>query len=207
MAWLRFVGASLLACLSQNASASPLDKWANSIAEASARFGIPQDWIRRVIRVESGGETMVRGEPITSPVGAMGLMQLMPATWAEMRNRHHLGNDPYDPHDNILAGSAYLRAMYDRFGFPDLFGAYNAGPTRFSEYLEGKARIPVETAEYIAKLNVRRRQSSRRRLKFARGIGPALPIILIRKSSGAGPSVDIEAAGAGLFGVRNGREQ
>ncbi|GLS35130.1 hypothetical protein GCM10010869_07180 [Mesorhizobium tianshanense] len=41
-----------------------------------------------------------------------------------------VGPDPHDPRDNILAGAAYLRAMQDRYGFPGLFAAYNAGPER-----------------------------------------------------------------------------
>lgn len=44
----------------------------------------------------------------------MGLMQIMPATWADLRARHRLGSDPYDPCDNILAGVAYLCELHDR---------------------------------------------------------------------------------------------
>ena len=60
----------------------------------------------------------------------MGLMQLMPGTWSEMRLMLGLGGDPFEPHDNIMAGTAYLRMVYDRFGYPGLFAAYNAGPGR-----------------------------------------------------------------------------
>lgn len=97
--------------------------------------------------------------------------------------------------------------MYDRFGYPDLFGAYNAGPTRFSECLEGKARIPRETTEYIARLNLPKRRPLSRRFKLARGLGSVLPIALVRKDSSAGPSAEADASSAGLFAVRNGREQ
>jgi soluble lytic murein transglycosylase-like protein len=75
----------------------------------------------------------------------MGLMQLMPATWASMRSALGLGADPYQPRDNILAGTAYLRAMYDRFGFPGLFGAYNAGPGRYGASVNAGRSLPVET--------------------------------------------------------------
>jgi hypothetical protein len=83
----------------------------------------------------------------------MGLMQLMPDTYEEMRQRHGLGHDPHDPRDNILAGTAYLRALYERFGFPGLFAAYNAGPGRYQERLTGGRPLPVETRAYLARLD------------------------------------------------------
>lgn len=128
------------------------DRWTSFIREASERFGIPEAWIRRVIRAESAGRTRLGGRPITSRAGAMGLMQLMPGTWAEMRSKYKLGPDPHDPRDNILAGTAYLRAMYDRFGYPGLFGAYNAGPGRYEAHLAGRASLPAETVAYLAAL-------------------------------------------------------
>ena len=81
----------------------------------------------------------------------MGLMQIMPATWAELRVRYNLGNDPYDPHDNILAGTAYLRELLDRYGSPGVVAAYNAGPSRYEEHLAGGS-LPDETRAYVAKL-------------------------------------------------------
>lgn len=132
------------------AGAEPVDRWATEIARASARFGVPEIWIRRVMRVESGGETILRGQPIASRAGAMGLMQLMPGTWRDMRLALGLGDDPHDPADNILAGTAYLRLMYDRFGYPGLFAAYNAGPKRYAAFLAGLRRLPAETRAYVA---------------------------------------------------------
>lgn len=129
----------------------PIDRWQAFIAEAAAREGLPEAWVRRVIRAESDGQTMLAGRPITSVAGAMGLMQLMPSTWSAMRARLNLGGDPFDPHDNILAGTAYLRMMYDRFGYPGLFGAYNAGPGRFAAHLGGRP-LPMETTLYMAKV-------------------------------------------------------
>jgi len=137
------------------ARADPVAQWQPHVAEASARFGVPTDWIERVIRVESGGRTMLGGRPITSHAGAMGLMQLMPGTWAEMRARLRLGSDPHDPRDNILAGTAYLRMMYDRFGYPGMFAAYNAGPGRYAAYLAGHSRLPGETVAYVQVLTRR----------------------------------------------------
>lgn len=130
--------------------ADPVLRWRAAAAEAAARFGIPVSWIERVMRAESGGRPMLGGRPTTSSAGAMGLMQLMPATWAAMRAAHGLGFDPHDPRDNILAGTAYLRAMYDRFGYPGLFAAYNAGPGRYADHLATGRALPGETRAYLA---------------------------------------------------------
>jgi soluble lytic murein transglycosylase-like protein len=134
------------------AQAEPIDRWNADIGEASARFGIPEAWIRRVIRAESGGRTTFGGRPIVSRAGAMGLMQLMPGTWREVRSRLGLGRNPHQPRDNILAGTAYLRAMYDRFGYPGLFAAYNAGPARYSEHLSTGRGLPPETVAYVTQI-------------------------------------------------------
>lgn len=125
-----------------------LSQWAPYIAEASVRFNVPSLWIERVMLAESGGKLVLGGRPITSRAGAMGLMQLMPETYAEMRQRHDLGGNPYDPHDNILAGTAYLKAMFDRYGYPGLFGAYNAGPGRYEASLRGQP-LPAEARLYM----------------------------------------------------------
>lgn len=127
-----------------------LDRWQGLIAEASRRFGVPEAWMRAVMQAESGGRTTLDGRPITSGAGAMGLMQVMPDTYKEMQYAHGLGFDPYDPRDNILAGTAYLRAMYDRYGYPGLFAAYNAGPERYDEYLRYGRPLPPETRAYLA---------------------------------------------------------
>ncbi|RXG90772.1 lytic transglycosylase domain-containing protein [Bradyrhizobium zhanjiangense] len=120
--------------------------YAGFINEASLRFAIPPNWIRSVQSIESAGDVHAR-----SAKGAMGLMQIMPATWAELRERYNLGNDPYDPHDNIMAGTAYLRELLDRYGSPGAFAAYNAGPSRYEEHLAGGS-LPDETRAYVAKL-------------------------------------------------------
>jgi hypothetical protein len=125
-----------------------IGRWEPFIAEASSRFGVPELWIRAVMAAESAGETILDGRPITSAAGAIGLMQVMPGTYAELRLRLGLGADPYDPRDNILAGTAYLRAMYDRYGYPALFAAYNAGPARFDDHLRG-GPLPDETQRYL----------------------------------------------------------
>jgi soluble lytic murein transglycosylase-like protein len=124
-------------------------RWQPYIAEASTRFGVPAAWIEHVMRAESAGMTMLNGRPIRSRAGAMGLMQLMPVTWMELRARLALGTNPDDPRDNILAGTFFLRLMYDRFGYPGLFGAYNAGPGRYAAYLAGRQSLPGETIAYL----------------------------------------------------------
>ncbi|WP_246680408.1 lytic transglycosylase domain-containing protein [Mesorhizobium sp. B2-4-13] len=122
------------------------DPYGAHIAEASHRFRLPQLWIRAVMHFESA-----RDPRAVSRKGAVGLMQIMPATWAELRLRHQLGHDPYDPHDNILAGTAYLRELYDRYGSPGFLAAYNAGPGRYEASLRGRP-LPAETRAYVAML-------------------------------------------------------
>ena len=127
--------------------------WQPLIDGAARRFAIPSDWIARVMAAESGGSLRIGGLPIRSRVGAMGLMQLMPDTWSDMRAAYGLGADPDNPADNITAGTAYLRQLYDRFGYPGLFAAYNAGPARYADYLAGRTGLPIETSAYLAKIS------------------------------------------------------
>ncbi|TIR52763.1 MAG: lytic transglycosylase domain-containing protein [Mesorhizobium sp.] len=128
--------------------AATADPYAAHIAEASKRFGIPEHWIRAVLRVESAGNVRA-----ISSAGAMGLMQVMPDTWAELRIRHRLGRNPYDPRDNILAGTAYLREMWDRYGdVAAMLAAYNAGPARYDEHRAKGRPLPAETRAYVASL-------------------------------------------------------
>jgi D-alanyl-D-alanine carboxypeptidase len=123
------------------------DPWGPYIREASGRFGVPENWVRRVMRQESGGQ-----EDVISWAGAMGLMQVMPDTYEGLRARYGLGDDPFDPHNNILAGTAYLREMYDRFGSPGFLAAYNAGPNRLDRYLNDGQPLPTETVNYVASI-------------------------------------------------------
>lgn len=150
MAALRSLALALFLALACPAQAETVADWRPFVAEASQRFGVPVAWIERVMQAESGGRTMLNGRPIVSRAGAMGLMQLMPGTWAEMRTALGLGRDPFDPRDNILAGTAYLRRMYDQFGYPGMFAAYNAGPGRYAAYLAGRQLLPGETVGYLA---------------------------------------------------------
>jgi cell division septation protein DedD len=126
------------------------DPWGPYIHEAAVRFDVPELWIRSVMHVESGGSLYQNGHLTTSGAGAMGLMQVMPATYDELRERYKLGDDPYDPHNNILAGAAYMREMYDIYGSPGFLAAYNAGPNRLDDYLANNRSLPDETRRYVA---------------------------------------------------------
>lgn len=129
------------------APAAADEPWAGVVSEAAQRYGLPEAWVRLVIRMESGGDVRAR-----SPKGAMGLMQLMPQTWRQLRAELGLGDDPYEPHDNITAGVAYLRSLYDRYGAPGFLAAYNAGPARLDAYLLRERPLPAETVRYVTSL-------------------------------------------------------
>lgn len=129
------------------------DPWRPYIQEASNRFSVPGQWIRAVMHQESGGHQYTHGRLTRSHSGAIGLMQLMPDTWRDLAAQYHLGNDPYDPHDNIVAGTGYIRQLYDHFGSPGFLAAYNAGPTRVTQYSMGQASLPDETVNYVAAIS------------------------------------------------------
>ena len=126
-----------------------MGRWIPFVKEAARRFDIAEDWIMAVMRMESGGQTEIAGKPITSKAGAMGIMQVMPATYKDMRVQYGLGADPYDPHDNVLAGAAYLRWLHDKYGYPKMFAAYNAGPGTLEAQIAGKTKLPAETQAYV----------------------------------------------------------
>ena len=188
----------MLAAATMNAipsAAETVIDWRPFVIEASQRFGIPVAWIERVMQAESGGKTRWGRRRTTSRAGAMGLMQVMPATWAELRAAHRLGIDPYDPHDNILAGTAYLRELYDRFGYPGLFAAYNAGPSRYADYLNGRP-LPGETRGYLNKVAVGGRDTPAPQSAIA---PPSLFALLYRGSDDR--TARSPFAGVGLFAV------
>jgi membrane-bound lytic murein transglycosylase B len=132
-----------------------MSRWAPVIAQASKRFSVPETWIRAVMKIESGGRTM-SGEslPITSNAGALGLMQIMPATYSEMRGEYRLGPDPQTPRDNILAGAAYLHWLYGKYGYPAMFAAYNDGPGNLEARLVQGQLLPAETQNYVGTITL-----------------------------------------------------
>lgn len=128
----------------QTASAAPFDAY---VTEAATRANIPSAWITAVMHAESQG-----GTSAVSPKGAMGLMQIMPDTWRELRAALNLGTDPYDPRDNIIAGAAYLRWLHDRYGDAGFLAAYNAGPGRYEQLLTTGKTLPDETRKYVTRV-------------------------------------------------------
>ena len=132
----------------QRGSVSAVSAIRSHVEEASRRFLIPSSWIWAVMKIESAGDVRA-----LSNKGAMGLMQIMPGTWSILRRQHHIGADPYDAHDNILAGAAYLRELHDRYGERGFLAAYNAGPGRYEEHLNGRRSLPAETADYVSKVS------------------------------------------------------
>jgi soluble lytic murein transglycosylase len=97
--------------------------------------------VQAVIQVESGYNPRA-----LSNKGAMGLMQLMPGTARELAV-----SDPYDPEQNVRAGTSYLRRMIDRFGDLELaLAAYNAGP----EAVVKHSGVPpfAETRDYVRRI-------------------------------------------------------
>ena len=145
---LALLAAAAASAQPSSVTASPdSNSAATAVSDAALRFGIPEHWIYAVMRAESAGRVNA-----TSPVGAQGLMQIMPATWAVLRARYGLGSNAYDPRDNIMAGAAYIREMYDQFGAPGFLGAYNAGPGRYGDYVTKGRSLPAETRAYIAKI-------------------------------------------------------
>jgi soluble lytic murein transglycosylase-like protein len=147
------VSPKAVSTFAQEAAMNPrklVDRWSGFINDAAKRMGIPGDWIRAVVMEESAGRTMLaESTPITSNMGAAGLMQLMPGTWREMQQIYKLGNNPYDPHDNILAGAAYLRSLYWEYGYPGLFAAYNDGPGMIESHRRLEQLLPAETMHYM----------------------------------------------------------
>jgi soluble lytic murein transglycosylase-like protein len=113
------------------------------LADAAAdKYGLPRRLVRSVISTESDFQPQA-----VSPKGAIGLMQLMPAT-AEA-----LGADPHDPAQNVDAGTRYLRDLLEKYngGLWHALAAYNAGPGAVDKY-QG---VPPyrETIEYVGKID------------------------------------------------------
>lgn len=113
----------------------------NIISRASQRYGVEEGLIRAVIQVESNFKPTA-----VSPVGARGLMQLMPATAASLGV-----SDSFDPEQNIMAGTRFLKDMLNRYGgnVDKALAAYNWGPGNLDK---GKGRLPRETQDYLVKV-------------------------------------------------------
>ena len=128
-------------------SLSAADHLDGITAEASERFGIPAAWIRAIVRVE-----ISRNAHTPSRKDGVGLSQLSPERWTELRHRYALGTNPSDLRDSILAGTAHLREMYDRYGSKDFLATYIMGPTSYDEHMKSDAPLPEETQAVVADL-------------------------------------------------------
>lgn len=147
---LALLAVAALGTASPAASAMPAAPCARHAGEAAARARIGADIVLRVMHVES------RGRPTAlSPKGAMGCMQIMPATWRYLTARHALGADPWDARMNMIGGALYLAELIARFGLPGAYSAYNAGPARYARHVASGAPLPRETILYTAMLTGR----------------------------------------------------
>jgi hypothetical protein len=111
------------------------------IERSARRFQVPAALIKAVVKAESNFQRYA-----VSSKGAQGLMQLMPATAADLGL-----DDPFSAEDNVLAGTRYLREMMDRYGdWKHALAAYNAGPAAVDQY-GGVPPFP-ETQEYVRRV-------------------------------------------------------
>ncbi len=130
-----------------------IKRWTPIVTKAAHRMTVPVAWINAVMRVESGGRTMLtETQPMVSNKGAIGLMQVLPATYNEMRAQYGLGADPFNARDNINAGAAYLKWLRGKYGYPAMFAAYNAGPGQVDDLLARGRPLPAETRTYVARV-------------------------------------------------------
>ena len=150
--WTMMVGALTIAGTASSSAGSVPEPTLSSrcaahVPEAARRSGLPEEVVMRVMLAESGGNSR-----IASAKGAIGCMQIMPATWSYLTARYTLGADPFDARMNMIGGAMYLAELAARYGWPGAFSAYNAGPARYQRYVQGGMALPAETIAYTARL-------------------------------------------------------
>jgi soluble lytic murein transglycosylase-like protein len=118
-------------------------RFRETIAAAAATYGVDPDLVRAVIEVESSYEPRA-----VSAKGAMGLMQLMPAT-----ARQYGLTDPFDPSANIDAGTRHLKTLLDRYDVSLALAAYNAGEATVARF--GGVPPYRETRDYVGRVMAR----------------------------------------------------
>ncbi|HEY2033217.1 MAG TPA: lytic transglycosylase domain-containing protein [Rhizomicrobium sp.] len=175
-----------------------MKRWDPFVAAAARRFAVPKTWLYAVMQLESGGCTMLsQTRPIVSSAGAMGLMQLMPDTYGEMRRQIGLGADPFDPHDNIFAAAAYLHWLKTKYGYPAMFAAYNDGPGNLEARLRDAGLLPQETQNYLIRINAKLSPGTPLDGRFTATIAPpprAPDPVKFTNADGAPLWIDINAA-------------
>jgi soluble lytic murein transglycosylase-like protein len=124
---------------------------AHTIVEESERYGLDPTLTFAVIRVESGGYHLA-----VSPVGALGLMQLLPSTAEELARKHGLSwrgpNSLFDPILNVKLGTAYLSQLERKYGSMNTaLAAYNWGPGRIDRRLRSGGSVPRIYREQVMK--------------------------------------------------------
>jgi soluble lytic murein transglycosylase-like protein len=124
----------------RDGESNPSAPYAEIIDRVSAREGVDAKLVRAVIEVESGYRPSAR-----SPKGAMGLMQLMPAT-----ARQYAVTNPYDPAANIEAGIKHLKSLLARFPPALALAAYNAGDAAVERF--GGIPPYAETRNYVSRI-------------------------------------------------------
>ena len=140
------------------------DKLITQHAEAR---GLRPDLVRAVVQVESGYNPRA-----VSSKGALGLMQLMPSTAADLGV-----HSPFDPEENIRGGTLYLRQLLDRFGGSEelALAAYNAGPTAVDHY--GNHVPPyAETQDYVRRVQTQTTTPTTPSAQTARPAPPPPPV-------------------------------
>ncbi len=124
---------------------------ASTIVEESTRHDLDPGLVMAVIKVESGGHHLA-----VSPVGAMGLMQLLPSTAEEVAGKHEIewrgAVSLFDPFLNVKLGTAYLRELTDRYGdVTTALAAYNWGPGRIDRRLRRGDAVPSRYVRLVMK--------------------------------------------------------
>jgi hypothetical protein len=180
-----------------------VDQWRGDIEKAADRFHVDEELIRAVVRVESGGCEHLGGRPISSASGAMGLMQLMPSTWAVYRARLRLGADPYNPRDNILAGSAYLYDLIQKLGFFDGLAAYFAGAETILHTQTDHTRVSHATLRYVRDvLEIIISDTATQSSSARRTTPSSVPVFAIRRSKEPHNESLLESTASALFAIR-----
>ena len=118
-----------------------LDTFDGNVRKAVAAYNVDPDLVKAIATAESDWD-----QSVVSPVGAIGVMQLMPETAAT------LGVNPYDENENIEGGAMYLRQMLDTFdgNVKKAVAAYNAGPNAVKRY--GGVPPYSETQNYVGRV-------------------------------------------------------